>query len=338
LLGAGPLFPVPPHSALPWQDLGDFFAVGIVAGFGSAALTLLVYTAEDAFKKLPIHYMWWPIIGGLVVGIGGLAEPRALGVGYDTIRDLLAGRLVTGLMALLVIKAIIWSVALGSGTSGGVLAPLLIMGGALGAAEAHWLHAPDIGLWAAIGMAAMMGGTMRSPLTAVAFVLELTHDVAVVPALLVACVAAHAVTVLLMKRSILTEKVARRGYHVMREYSVSPFARFRVGEVMLRDVARASDNGQTAAVAPIDPASVAYPDEVLEDALHRLARSRLRALPVVSRDEPGRCIGTLGWDAIASAYQTCLDDEYVRETGTIAGGLRLLRRRLVPTGTNGVTS
>jgi chloride channel protein, CIC family len=330
LLGAGPIFPVTPHGAQGWHALIDFLGVGIMAGLGSAALTLIVYAAEDAFKKLTFHYMWWPVIGGLVVGLGGLIEPRALGVGYDTIRDLLDGQLHTGMMTLLSVKAVTWSVALGSGTSGGVLAPLLIMGGALGAAEAHWVHALDPGLWATIGMAAMMGGTMRSPLTSVAFVLELTHDVALLPALLVACVAAHTVTVLLMKRSILTEKVARRGYHVMREYSVSPFARFRVEDVMVPDVTPASGDAIVMEIA-FDPAVVTYPDEVLERALHTLARSRLSCLPVVLRDEPTRRVGVLGWDSIASAYQTGLDDEYLRESSSIMQQLRLIRHRVPAT-------
>jgi len=325
LLGAGPLFPVPPHAAPQWHELVDFLGVGILAGLASAGLTLLVYAAEDAFKRLPIHYMWWPLIGGLAVGIGGLAEPRALGVGYDTIRDLLAGQLATGVMMLLVVKAIIWSVALGSGTSGGVLAPLLIMGGALGAAEAHWISASDAGIWATIGMAAMMGGTMRSPLTAVAFVLELTRDVALLPALLVGCVAAHAVTVLLMRRSILTEKVARRGYHVMREYSVSPFARFRV-----EDVVDCGSADTTLMELAVNAEAVTYPDEVLEHALHTLALSRGSSLPVVLRADPTRCVGTLGWDAIATAYQTGLEDEHRREAGAIAKLLRVLSRRLSP--------
>src|SRR6185369_2962089 len=137
--------------------------------------------------KLPFHYMWWPLIGGAVIGLGGLLQPRALGVGYDTIRDLLSGHMIGAfVLGLLVTKAVIWSIALGSGTSGGVLAPLLIMGGALGAIEAHWISSGEVGLWAMISMAAMMGGTMRSPLTAVAFMLELTGDIAVLPALLIA--------------------------------------------------------------------------------------------------------------------------------------------------------
>jgi CBS domain-containing protein len=237
LLGAGPIFPVPTHGALAWQELALSLAVGLVAGFGSGCLTWLVYACEDGFARVPVNQMWWPVIGGLFVGVGGLFYPRALGVGYDTIGDLLQGHLAAPfVLGLLVTKALIWAIALGSGTSGGVLAPLLIMGGALGAAEAHWIHVGDAGLWGMISMAAMMGGTMRSPLTAVAFMLELTDDIAVLPALLIACAAAHGVTVLLMRRSILTEKVARRGYHVLREYSVSPLARLRVADVMERDV------------------------------------------------------------------------------------------------------
>jgi CIC family chloride channel protein len=236
LLGPGPIFPVQPHSAMSWQELAVAAPIGLAAGFGSGFLTWLVYTAEDAFAKLPVHFMWWPLIGGLFVGLGGLFFPRALGVGYDTIADLLAGHLVGGfLIGLMLTKALIWAIALGSGTSGGVLAPLLIMGGALGAVEARWLPIGDVRLWAMISMAAMMGGTMRSPLTAVAFMLELTDDIQVLPALLIACAAAHGVTVLIMRRSILTEKVARRGYHVMREYIVNPLTRVRVGDVMERD-------------------------------------------------------------------------------------------------------
>ncbi len=312
LLGAGPLFPVPPHVALLWPQLVLCLVVGVIAGLGSAGLTGMVYAAEDAFAKLPIHWMWWPMIGGLAIGIGGLVQPRALGVGYDTIRDLLTGSVGQTVVVLMLVKALMWSIALGSGTSGGVLAPLLIMGGALGATEAHLFHAHDIGLWAIVSMAAMMGGTMRSPLTAVAFLLELTHDVALLPGILVACVAAHAVTVLLMKRSILTEKVARRGYHVSREYSVSPFSRHRVEDVMDREVAALPAAWQ---VGGADALVVAYPDELLETALQRLARAGVERIPVVARDDSTTRVGMLGHEAFAAAYRLGLDDEDVREVG-----------------------
>ena len=237
LLGQGPIFPVPAHAPLGAEGLLFALGVGLVAGLASGLLTTMVYGFEDLFLKLPIHWMWWPILGGLCVGIGGLIDPRVLGVGYDTIHMLVAGKLFgMAVVGLLVGKALVWSIALGSGTSGGVLAPLLIMGGALGALEAPMIPAGDAGLWAMVSMAAMMGGTMRSPLTAIVFTLELTHDLNSLPALLVGAVAAHGVTVLLLKRSILTEKVARRGHHLVREYSVDPFEIHRVEEVMDRDV------------------------------------------------------------------------------------------------------
>jgi len=233
LMGEGPIFPVSPHAALGGKGLLIAFAVGIIAGIASGILTNLVYGFEDLFERLPIHWMWWPAIGGLFVGVGGLIEPRVLGVGYDTIHSLLRGEVIGGaLVGLLIGKSLVWSIALGSGTSGGVLAPLLIMGGALGAFEARFIPIGDAGLWAIISMAAMMGGTMRSPLTAMVFTLELTHDLNLLPALLIGTIAAHALTVLLLRRSILTEKVARRGFHITREYSVDPLTALRVEEVM----------------------------------------------------------------------------------------------------------
>lgn len=235
LLGAGAIFPVTTHAPLGAEGLLIAFLVGISAGLASGLLTTLVYFCEDVFGKLPIHWMWWPAIGGLFVGIGGWLDPRVLGVGYDTIHALLRGELVGAVViGLLIGKAVVWSISLGSGTSGGVLAPLLIIGGALGAIEGRFIHLGDPGMWAMISMAAMMGGTMRSPLTSMIFTLELTHDLNLLPALLVACIAAHALTVLWLRRSILTEKVARRGFHVTREYSVDPLAVLRVGEVMDR--------------------------------------------------------------------------------------------------------
>ena len=237
LLGAGPIFPVPVHAVQSGEMLLFAAGVGVLAGCGSGLLTLLVYAFEDLFQKLPLHWMWWPAIGALFVGVGGIIEPRVLGVGYDTIHGLLRGEMIgTMVLGLLVAKAVVWAVALGSGTSGGVLAPLLIMGGALGAFAAHWIPGSDAGLWATIGMAAMMGGTMRSPLTAMVFAVELTRDFNLFPALMVGSVAALAVTVLLMRRSILTERLARRGHHLTREYSTDPFEFTRVGEVMDREV------------------------------------------------------------------------------------------------------
>ncbi|MBZ9856664.1 chloride channel protein [Mesorhizobium sp. CA13] len=233
----GPIFPFQGGMAISFAGLGGWVLIGVAAGLLSALLTQMVYACEDGFQKLPIHWMWWPMLGGLVVGIGGLIEPQALGVGYDNISNMLDGRTVaTAALLLLVVKAVIWSVALGSGTSGGVLAPLLIMGGAMGAVLAGFLPAADPGFWALLAMAATMGGTMRAPLTATFFAVELTGNTHVLVPLIAACAAAHAVTVLLMKRSILTEKIARRGHHLVREYRVDPFALTRVHEVMTTQV------------------------------------------------------------------------------------------------------
>ncbi|MBV8472358.1 MAG: chloride channel protein [Hyphomicrobiales bacterium] len=208
-------------------------AIGGAAGVLSGILTRLVYAAEDAFLKLPIHWMWWPMLGGLVVGLGGLIEPRALGVGYDNIEAMLRGDVLThAALLLLVVKALIWAIALGSGTSGGVLAPLLIMGCALGSVLGGFLPTAGPGFWSLLAMAATMGGVMRSPLTATFFAVELTGNTHVLLPVIAACGTAYAVTVLLMPRSILTEKVARRGHHIAREYRVDPFALTRVREVM----------------------------------------------------------------------------------------------------------
>jgi H+/Cl- antiporter ClcA len=236
LLGSGPIFPTHPHSALGAGVILWAVAIGLLAGFGSGLLTMLVYWCEDLFLKLPIHWMWWPALGALAVGLGGWFDPRVLGVGYHLIDALLNNRIVgAAVLSLLVLKAVVWSISLGSGTSGGVLAPLLIIGGALGALVGQWLPTGDAGLWAMVAMAGMMGGTMRSPLTGMFFMLELTADINALPALLCGSVAALGVTVLLMRRSILTEKLARRGQHIAREYSVDVFELMRVGEVMDRE-------------------------------------------------------------------------------------------------------
>jgi CBS domain-containing protein len=241
LLGVGPLFPIPDldltavmqPTALAWCVL-----VGALAGGLSATLTAAVYAAEDLFGSLKkLHWMWWPALGGVVVGVGGLICPQALGVGYDQIQLMLGGgaRLAPTLRLMLV-KATIWAVSLGSGTSGGVLAPLLIMGSALGAVESQLLPAYGAGFWPLVSMAAILAGTMRAPLTALVFAIELTGRFGMALPILTAGIVAHTFTVLVLKRSILTEKVARRGYHVTREYAIDPLEILFVREVMRAEV------------------------------------------------------------------------------------------------------
>jgi H+/Cl- antiporter ClcA/predicted transcriptional regulator len=237
LLTATPLFAYGGHMDMSFFAVVGWALMGLAAGLGSGLLTAMVYACEDGFQKLPIHWMWWPALGGIVIGIGGLIDPSALGVGYDNIRHLLDADFSTrAVITLLAVKSVIWAVALGSGTSGGVLAPLLIFGGCLGTLGTFILPHADPGFWALLGMAAIMGGTMRSPLTATLFAVELTGDGSALLPLLVACGAAFATTVLLLKRSILTEKIARRGLHITREYHTDPFDLVWVKDVMVDKV------------------------------------------------------------------------------------------------------
>ncbi|MFI5335593.1 MAG: chloride channel protein, partial [Opitutales bacterium] len=298
LLGSGPIFPVTPHLVLPPSSLAFALLVGLVAGLGSGLLTALVYACEDLFAKLPVHWMWWPALGGLVVGLGGLIEPRVLGVGYETIHGLMRGELLgVALVTLLCLKGLVWAVALGSGTSGGVLAPLLMIGGAIGALLGSGTGDP--GLWAMVGMAAMMGGTMRSPLTGMMFLLELTHDLNALPALLIGTVAALCVTVLLLRRSILTEKLARRGQHIAREYSVDVFQLARVAEVMDRH-------------PPTIPATMTVATLSARLAQHDPLLSRRQG--TILLDEAGRLAGVIGRGDIMRVLQEgTADTTTVRE-------------------------
>jgi CIC family chloride channel protein len=234
LLGTAPIFGVP-HAALHISGgvLGLCLVAGCLGGGLAILATALVYASEDAFGRLPIHWMWWPAIGGLIIGIGGLIEPRALGVGYDVIHTLLLGRAGTSLIVgILVVKTLIWSLSLGSGTSGGVLAPTFMIGGALGALESLVFPHVGPGFWALVGLAAVVGGVMRSPLTGVVFSLELTHEWNALLPLLISSSAAFAVSALVLKRSVLTEKIARRDLHLTREYTIDPLEVLFVRDVM----------------------------------------------------------------------------------------------------------
>jgi CIC family chloride channel protein len=276
-----PLFPTSAVVGSGAATILGAAAVGLVAGMAAWVITNAVYGAEDAFKKLPIPWMWWPALGGLVVGVGGLVEPRALGVGYDVIEAELAGRVaLAGLLTILVVKLVIWAVALGSGTSGGVVAPVLIMGAAVGGLMAPVLPGGSVGVWSLLGMAAGLAGVMRAPFTAVIFGVELTYDIRLLLPLLLACTVAYLVSVLVLKRSILTEKVARRGFHVLAEYAVGPLEALFVRDVMATEVLTA---GPDTSVAEI------------YGALEATSMRRQRLLPVV---DDGVLVGVVPWNDI----------------------------------------
>lgn len=276
---AGPLFPLQ-TAAAGTQALASCVLAGLLCGALGAALTLALYRTEDAFSRLPVHWMWWPALGGLVVGIGGYFEPRALGVGYDVIGDLLNNRIAIEIaVALLAVKALIWIAALGSGTSGGVLAPLLMLGAGLGVVLAPWLPGGSPQLWALVCMAGVLGSVLGAPLTAIVFAFGLTHDTQALLPLLLTTAVAYGFSVLTMKRSIMTEKIARRGLHIYREYGVDPLERAHVDELMSREVVAID------ADLPVAEAMACY---FGEHAAHR-------AYPVVA---DGRVLGMLERTAI----------------------------------------
>jgi H+/Cl- antiporter ClcA/predicted transcriptional regulator len=247
-IGSGALFPLQTAAVTPIA-LGSCLVAGLACGALAWLMSTALYRVEDGFHRLPIHWMWWPALGGLVVGIGGWFQPRALGVGYDVIGDLLHNHLAASvIVGLLAVKLVIWLIALGSGTSGGVLAPLLMLGAGLGAVLGPYLPGADPALWPLVFMAATLGGMMRAPVMSVVFAFELTHDANAVLPLLAASAVAYGFTVLTMGRSILTEKIARRGHHIYREYGIDPLERHSVAEVMSAEVHHIDANATIADV------------------------------------------------------------------------------------------
>jgi H+/Cl- antiporter ClcA len=218
LFEAGPVFGSPVVEAPTNMSLAAYSMIGVLIGLLAAGITKAVYFIEDVFEKLPIHWMWWPCIGGLVVGVVGYFAPRTLGVGYENITEVLSGKLTLQLiLSLAIMKFISWAIALGSGTSGGTLAPLLTIGGATGAAlgigALHLFpHAGiSVSMAALIGMSAMFAGASRALLTSIIFAVETTGQENALLPLLAACIAAYVVSYFLMENTIMTEKIARRG-------------------------------------------------------------------------------------------------------------------------------
>ena len=242
-VGAEPVFAMPYVAEPGLAALACYVALGAAIGLVSVGVTRAVYGIEDAFEKLPVHWMWWPAIGGVAVGVVGYFAPLTLGVGYTNIEDIVAGHLAVGALAFLcVMKFISWSIALGSGTSGGTLAPLFTIGGALGALCGFGLVAvaPQLGvdprIAGLVGMAAIFAGSSRALLTSVVFAFETTQQAAGLLPLLGGCVAAYLVSALIMRNTIMTEKIARRGVRVPSEYAADHLQLVTVGQACSRDV------------------------------------------------------------------------------------------------------
>ena len=311
-LGAGPLFPMPatPSSQPILFALGAL-ALGSLVGLLSAGMSRMMYAFEDLFEHLHLHWMWWPAIGGIGIAIGGFFFPRGLGVGYDNIAQLLQGNATIGLIVgILIAKSLMWASSLGSGTSGGVLAPLLMIGGAAGALAAHLTHAPAAAqaLWALLGMGAMLAGALGVPLTAILFSLEVTHCLPALLPLTLACVASYLVTSLLMPRSILTEKLGRRGYHLTREYGVDPLEL-----AIIRDLMSPSPLSEPTAALP---ANYVFADGTARGAAEIMATEGLESLPVVDRDSHEIC-GVLSLSDLLRGRASSIERENQR--------LRLIR-------------
>ena len=315
-LGAGPLFPVElPANLHLVQSLFVAVPLGILVGFAATGLSRLMYGLEDAFEHLcgrvHIHWMWWPAIGGIGVGIGGYFFPRGLGVGYDNIAELLRGNAPLDLLlGLLIAKALMWAFSLSSGTSGGVLAPLLMIGAAIGETAAHLAHLPAQmqALWALMAMGAMLSGALGVPLTAVLFSLELTHALPAVLPLALACTASYLVTSLVMPRSILTEKLGRRGYHLSREYGVDPLELLTAAEVMTE-----LPPGDDVIVGVADhlPDSYVFSDETCRAVAEEMATTGLMNLLVVDR-KTNKLMGSVGAAELLSGRRRAVKRESER--------------------------
>lgn len=239
---SGPVFPMPAVAVPDNTALAAYSAIGVLIGFLSALVTKIVYFIEDGFEKIPMHWMWYPAIGGLAVGIIGYFGPRTLGVGYNNITDLLSGALpMKVILSLCLLKFTSWAIALGSGTSGGTLAPLLTIGGATGALlglaiQAMFPHAGvTIPVAALIGMSAMFAGASRALLTSVIFAIESTGQSNALLPLLAACVASYFISFFLMKNTIMTEKIARRGVKTPYIYEPDILDKVTVEQVLSND-------------------------------------------------------------------------------------------------------
>lgn len=241
--GSAPVFGMPNLEPPIFSALIFYLLLGSVMGLLAVAVTRVVYTVEDQFERLPIHWMWWPALGAVVVGLVGYFVPDTLGVGYYNITAILSSDLPLKTVAFLCIfKFLSWSIALGSGTSGGTLAPLLTIGGALGALLGSAIRSflPSLGvdlrLAGLIGMATLFAGASRALLASAIFAFETTHQTVALLPLLGGCAAAYLTSSLVMRNTIMTEKIARRGVRIPTDYTTDPLDHVLVRDIALKPV------------------------------------------------------------------------------------------------------
>ena len=302
LIGPGAMFPMPESALLPLSGILWCIAAGVVAGLLAMGLTQLVYFFERQFEKNPVHWMWWPALGGIFVGLGGWLDPRALGVGYHNIRALLNARLSRAAAAkLLVTKGLVWSLALGSGTAGGVLAPLVMVGGAAGLLLGGWIPVGTPGLWALLVMAGVMGCAMRAPLTAALFGFEVTGNAHALVALLLVCMVAHLVGVLFQERSIMTERLALRGHDVRQELTQDPFEIRRAGDFVRARAVGTRETSDPDREKSVAPETAVDERALLSEVIEMMERRGICKVPVVARDG-GALLGDIDRDDLIAFY------------------------------------
>jgi H+/Cl- antiporter ClcA len=278
--GTLPLFVVPAHRFAGITELPLFLGLGVACGLLAVVIVRGLFAFEAGFRRLPVPQLFHPMIGALGFAAVGLVVPRALGVGYGSIDAALAGKLAVGtLAALLVGKALAWWSALASGTSGGTLAPILLMASCFGGLVAAGAHEAVPGLAistsaiAVVAMAATFGAATRAVFTSVVFAFELTRDYRAVVPLMLAAVVADLVARALVEHDIMTEKLVRRGLTVPRAYEPDPVRLVRVADAMTA------------------PADTIRDDATLDEARQRFLADGHGAYPVVDRS--GRCVGIL---------------------------------------------
>jgi CIC family chloride channel protein len=375
LLGQKSMFTMEGTNFDVLRGLPFYVLLGIISGIAAIGFTKLLYWVEDQFDRLPINDLWHPAIGALGLGIIGFFVPRVLGVGYDTISDILNNSLALKMLLLVAIfKALALVISLGSGTSGGLLAPMFMSSAAMGGVFAVLMNRlfPSLhlspGAFALVAMAAVFGAASRATFAFIVFAFEITHDYNAVLPLMLGCVIADMIALHYLPSSIMTEKLARRGLRVPEEFEAAAMKLVRIGEVMRTDVMPIPQEMTVAELAermsgsrptlnlteglPIvgpdgllvgmvtqgdllkaleaDPQGtltvleagsnrpvVAYPDELVHDAMFRMLEHNIGRLPVVSRENPRQLVGYFNRACLLKAWSRQMEDENVREHGWI---------------------
>ena len=300
LFGDGPLFQVPVHDYAGLDVLPAFVLVGLACGLLAIVVSRGLFFVEDLYRRLPVSDFWHPAIGAVGFAAVGLVVPRALGVGYDVIGDVLDARLAVGTVAALAAgKLVAWWLALGSGTSGGTLAPILLISASFGTVVGSGLNqvlpGPDValGAYAVVAMAATFGAATQATFTAIVFVFELTRDYDVILPLMLASVLADVVYSAVNEDSLMTEKLRRRGLRIGRHYGVDPFTSVRVADIMSTGVETLSA------------------EATFGDARRRFAAGGHGAYPLV---EDGRLVGIVARGDVLR--DDCPDDAPLRDRAT----------------------